>query len=47
MSVEEFINEIREEHEEDLEEVEKLLRILDQLREADRKVYDVHITSDL
>jgi hypothetical protein len=47
MSVEEFIKEIREEHEEDLEEIEKLLRILDQLREADRKVYDVYITSDL
>ena len=47
MSAEEFVKQIREKHKEDIEAIEKLLEILKELGEEDKKVYDFYITSHL
>ena len=47
MSTEEFVKQIREKHREDIEAIEKLLEILKELREEDKKVYDFYVTSNL
>jgi hypothetical protein len=47
MSTEEFVKQIREKHREDIEAIEKLLEILKELKEEDKKVYDFHVTSNL
>jgi hypothetical protein len=47
MSTEEFVKQIREKHREDIEAIEKLLEILKELKEEDKKVYDFYVTSNL
>ena len=47
MSTEEFVKEVRERHKEDIEAIERLLDILKDLNEEDRKVYDFYVTSNL
>jgi len=47
MSTEEFIKELREKHAEDIEAIEKLLEILKDLQQEERKTYDFYITSNL
>lgn len=47
MSTEEFVKGMREKHKEDIEAIEKLLEILKNLKEEDRKVYDFCVTSNL
>lgn len=47
MSTEEFVREVRERHKEDIEAIERLLDILKDLNEEDRKVYDFCVTSNL
>jgi len=45
MSTEEFVKEVQEKHKEDIEAIEKLLEILKELREEDRKLYGFYVTS--
>jgi DNA-directed RNA polymerase specialized sigma subunit len=47
MSTEDFIKELRDKHKEDIEEIEKLLEILKDLQEEERRVYSFYVTSNL
>ena len=47
MSAEEFVKELQEKHKEDIEAIEKLLEILKEIHEENRKVYDFYVTSNL
>ena len=47
MSVEEFVQEIREEHKEKLGDVEKLLKTLEKIEERETEIYQFFITSNL
>ena len=47
MSTEEFIKELREKHAKEIEAIEKLLEILKDLKEEDKKIYDFYVTSNL
>jgi transcriptional regulator CtsR len=47
MSIEEFIQEIFEENQEDLDEIRRLQEILDQLDSEESVIYTVSITSNL
>ena len=47
MSTEDFIKELREKHKEDLEEIEKLAKALEELQTEGRKVYNFYVTSNL
>lgn len=47
MSTEEFIKELQEGNIEDLEEIEKLLEILEQIQVKKKEVYNFFVTSNL
>jgi histone deacetylase complex regulatory component SIN3 len=47
MSTEEFMNELRERHKDDIEEILELLEILKEVQEEEKKIYDFLITSNL
>lgn len=47
MSAEEFVKELRKTHKKDLDEIEKLLEILDKVRGEKKEVYKFFITSNL
>ena len=47
MSIEEFVQEILEENQEELDEVRRLQEILDQLDSEESVIYTVSITSNL
>lgn len=47
MSLDEFVQELREEYAEELREFEELDRILEQLKEKEDKVYNFFVTSNL
>jgi len=47
MSTKEFVKQLQEKHKEDIEAIEKLLEILKQLQEEEKKVYDFYVTSNL
>jgi hypothetical protein len=47
MSTEDFVKQLQEKHKEDIEAIEKLLDILKELQEEERKVYDFYVTSNL
>lgn len=47
MSTEEFFEELRETHKEDMEQVIELLKILKALKEEERKVYEFSVTCNL
>jgi DNA-directed RNA polymerase specialized sigma subunit len=47
MSTEDFIKELRDKHKENIEEIEKLLEILKELQEEERRVYSFYVTSNL
>ena len=47
MSIHEFVEEILEENQEELDELRKLEEILDQLTDRERQLYTVSVTSNL
>jgi hypothetical protein len=47
MSTEEFVKQVQEEHKEDIEAIEKLLEILKEMQQEDRKIYNFYVTSNL
>lgn len=47
MSLEEFVQELQQEHKEDLDAVEELLRVLEQIEEKDTEIYRFFTTSNL
>ncbi len=47
MSTEQFVKELQEKHKEDIEVIQKLLEILEELKQEERKVYDFYVTSSL
>ena len=47
MSTEEFVKDLHEKHKEDIEVIQKLLEILEGLKQEERKVYDFCVTSNL
>jgi hypothetical protein len=47
MSTEEFIEEIRERHKDDIEQVIKLLEVLKALQEEKKEVYEFSVTCNL
>ena len=47
MSTEKFVKEVQEKHKEDIEAIQKLLEILKDLQEEEKRVYDFYVTSNL
>jgi hypothetical protein len=47
MSLEDFIKDVSEEYEEEIDEVRKLQEILDQLARQENEIYLFSVTSDL
>jgi DNA-binding transcriptional regulator/RsmH inhibitor MraZ len=47
MSVEEFVKELQECNREDFEEIEKLLEVLEEIQEEEKRVYTFFVTSNL
>lgn len=47
MSIEDLITEIKEKHRDDFEEIEELVKILEEMHTERRKVYNFYVTSNL
>jgi len=47
MSLKEFIEEVSERHQEELEKIRKFREVMDQLRREETEIYVVSVTSDL